>query len=641
MRVLITRPEHEAAVLARALAERGHVSVIAPLFQLAILRPPDDFGAALAACQAVLLTSANGARALAEASEQRSKPVFAVGDTTAATAEGLGFTAVSSAAGDAAALAELVRQRLDPGRPLVHVSGVDVAGELALPGFEVRRFALYEARAAATLPGSARAALQARALDAATFFSQRASTLFARLVAEADLGAPCRALTAVAISAAAAQPLGSLPFKAVTIARRPTRQAVLDEIDRLAEQGVQLEQQESQEPKTTMSDTPPAQVDSPPPTPPPVVTPVRRGPGAIAAFLIGLLAALVVLAAALLSLPYWPQDAREMWRGASQPNRDQANSNQESLLRQAQADAAAARTQAAAAQADAAAAKQQAAAAEKQASLSQASAPALEAFKRDLGARLDDLDKRVRAAATTAAQADRPAVNDAALAELRSRVEAVEARPPGNPDADKELAALKKQVDTLGDASQRAGAEGQKALSAARASSVIGIAARLSAAVEQGLPFAAELQLLKPLSEGDGKLAEAIAALQPHAVSGVAARTTLANEFPAMAKAALADDLADDSFGERVLAKVRAIVSLRRVGPDVPGDGAEARLARAEAALTAGDLAKAVELVKALPPQTSRATSAWLAQAEAHLAAQRAVDQLAAEAVALLGAARP
>ena len=34
----------------------------------------------------------------------------------------------------------------------------------------------------------------------------------------------------------------------------------------------------------------------------------------------------------------------------------------------------------------------------------------------------------------------------------------------------------------------------------------------------------------------------------------------------------------------------------------------------------------------------AKATAAWLARADAHLAAQRAVDQLAAHAVALLGA---
>src|SRR6185369_3433546 len=156
------------------------------------------FAAALAACQAILITSANGARALAEASEQRSKPVFAVGDTTAATAEGLGFTSVASASGDAAALAALVRERLDPAAgPLLHVAGADVAGELAPEGFEVRRVVLYEAREAETLPESARAALEGRALDAATFFSPRASRLFVRLVREAGLAEACRAVSAI------------------------------------------------------------------------------------------------------------------------------------------------------------------------------------------------------------------------------------------------------------------------------------------------------------------------------------------------------------------------------------------------------------------------------------------------------------
>src|SRR5260370_12728190 len=190
MRVLITRPEREAAALAAALSERGHAPVIAPLFRLEILHPPPGFAAALAACQAVLLTSANGARALAEASDQRGRPILAVGDTTATTAEGLGFSAVTSASGDGAALVELVRKRLDPkAGPLVHVCGVDLALDLVdalgVAGFEVRPFAPYDVRAESTLPDSARAALQARALDAATFFSPRAASQFAKLVGEA------------------------------------------------------------------------------------------------------------------------------------------------------------------------------------------------------------------------------------------------------------------------------------------------------------------------------------------------------------------------------------------------------------------------------------------------------------------------
>ncbi len=639
MRVLITRPEREAATLAQALVERGHVPVIASLFRLQFLRPPADFTAALADAQAVLLTSANGARALADAAEQRSKPILAVGDTTAATAEGLGFTSVVSASGDAAALIDLVRERLDPAAgPLVHVSGIDIASEIAPEGFDVRRFALYEARQVESLPSEAKAALEARSLDAATFFSPRAGAVFASLVEAAALADGCRDVTAIAISPAASAPLQSLPFANTLVAHRPTRQAMLDEIDRLAEAVVQG--------PDTMSDTP----SSPPsPTAPPPPVHVRRGPGVLGAFVIGLIAAAVVLAGALLSLPYWPEEARTLWRGAPVPA---AQTPDIAALRTAAEQAAAQRAQA-----------------------------AIEAARREFAQRLDDLDRRVRAAsaATTAApQAERPAARDPAIDELRSRIEAIEKRPaaeetaqsahpaPGvapssSPEAEKEVAGLKTEITSLraaltaldqavagqkttldkvqADSSTRTAGE-QTAVAAARASAVIGIAARLNAALAAGLPFAADLALLTPLVDGDARLGAAVAALQPLAASGVPSRAALVADFPAIARAALAEDVADDSFGERVLGKVRGIVSLRRVGADVQGDSAEAKLARAEAALDAGDVAKAVELVKSLPPQTGRATASWLARADSYLAARKTVDELAAHAVAQLGTAR-
>ena len=662
MRVLITRPEREATTLATALAQRGHVPVIAPLFHLEILHPPADFASDLAACQAILVSSANGARALAEASEQRGKPVLAVGDTTASTAEGLGFASVTSASGDAQALAELARTRLDPkAGPLLHVSGVDIAQDfaaaLAPHGFEVRRVALYEAREETALPDSARAAIEARALDAALFFSPRASELFARLVQEAGLSTSLSNVTAIAISPAALQPLSALPFKATVAAARPTRQSVLDEIDRLpvetAGKASKTVPEAAVEGPSTMSDTPSSPDSAVPPaapaTPPPVE--VRRGIGVVGAFIVGLVASCLVLAGALISLPYWPAEIRALWQGkgaAAVPPAPAVD------LQQVRKDAAA---------------------------VANAS---VEAARREISARLDDLEKRVRAAA--AAAAERPGSPgsggpDPAIAELRSKIEALEGRAAApapatpaptaaapNPEQEKELATLRLELATMrntvqtidqtvavqrdqtkllaeavdkarGEASARNAGE-QKAMSAARASALIGIAARLSAAIESGLPFATDLALLTPLAQGDAKLTESAAALQTYAQSGVASRAALVAEFPAIAKAALADDLADDSFGERLLGKVRGLVSLRRVGNDVEGDGTEARLARAEAALESGDLPKAVALVKALPPATSRATAAWLSRAQANLAAKQAADQISSQAVTLLGSAR-
>jgi uroporphyrinogen-III synthase len=622
MRVLITRPEREAAALAQVLAARGHQAVIAPLFRMQMLHPPDDFAALLAASQAILITSGNGARALAEVTQQRSKPIFAVGDTTASTAEGLGFNSVTSASGDAAALADLVRQHLDPAQgPLLHVSGADAASVPAPDGFEVKRVVLYEARHADTLPDSARAALAARAIDVATFFSPRASETFVQLVTVAGLADACRAVSAIAISPAAAKPLGALPFARTVAAERPTRQAVLDEIDRLPPPGVQ-----SPHPMTD-TNPPPEPSTEPDPKPRPVdatIVPARRGLGVAGTFLIGVAAAVVVLAAAVLSLPYWPQEARTLWRGPAAAPPPAASTP---VIGTAQLDAA----------------------------------------KREIDARLDELDKKVRAAANTAAQAspadNRPATPDPAIAQLRRKVEALENRPQPDADSstlkadtsalkseivalraalqslDQTVAGQKSSVDKATEAATASVTHEQKALAAARGSAVVAIAAHLSAAVTAGLPFTTDLALLQPLIQGDARLTALMGTLQPMAAKGVASRASLAATFPAMAKAAMADDLADNSFWQRLLGKVRSVVSLRRVGADVQGDSVEAKLARAEAAANAGDVAKAVELVKSLPAQTSRATADWLARAEAHLAAQHAVDQLAAQGIALLESA--
>ncbi len=673
MRVLILRPEREATALATALRERGHTPVIAPLFHLEFLHPSSDFAASLSACQAVLLTSANGARALAEASPQRARPILAVGDTTASTAEGLGFTDVTSANGNIEALAELVRRRLDPARgPLLHASGREVAGDLAAllapAGFTVNRVVLYEAREESALPEAARAALAARAIDIVPLFSPRAAATFAGMVKAAGLADTLGGVTAVGISLAALTPVAGLPFRDTVAAPRPTRQSVLDEIDRLATTRVEETKPEAAPSvrgptgEATMSDAPaePATAAAPQPLPPPP-RPVRSGIGVFGAFVVGLVAAIAVLAGALASLPFWPPQFRAMWPGSQ-------------TVAQAAppaVDMQAVRTTA-----------------------TEAANRSVEQARREMAARLDDLEKRLRAlSAQEASRPDDAAARQRAEAETRNRLEAhvrelaeaevrrraeqvagsggnapaPSASTPSTAEAEKELAMLRREVASLQQAMgaldtamaaqreesarQREQAKAiteavgvrsageQKALAAARASALIGVAARLNTAIDTGAPFAADLDLLAPLVQGDEKIAAIAKALQEPARSGVPAQATLDAEFPAVAKAALADDLADDSYGARLLGKLKGLVSLRRVG-EVPGETTEAYLARAETALQRGDLAGALALVKALPPQTATATAAWRTRAEARLAARGQVDQLAAHAVALLGAPR-
>lgn len=229
MRVLITRPRPDAVRLATALAVRGIESVLAPLTEIVFTPLPVP----LDGVQAILITSANGARALAAATPRRDVRVLTVGRASAEAARNEGFAAVASADGDVHALAALARRTLErQAGALLHVSGADVAGDLAgmlaKDGFDARRLSLYEARVATVLPAEAAKALTERAVQGVTLFSPRGADSFVRLLREARLEREAAPLTAFCLSAAVARAASGLAWRSVAVAARPDQEALVD-----------------------------------------------------------------------------------------------------------------------------------------------------------------------------------------------------------------------------------------------------------------------------------------------------------------------------------------------------------------------------------------------------------------------------
>jgi uroporphyrinogen-III synthase len=228
-RWLVTRPAEDAGPVAAALAERGHEAVLAPLLEIVPeAGPAPDLGGV----QAILLTSANGARMLARRTARRDLPVLAVGDATARAARQAGFAGVESAGGDVADLAALARARLDPvAGPLLHAAGSKMAGDLAgameTAGFAVRRSVLYRAEPAEALPEPAVRALAGGGLSGVLFFSPRTAAVFARLVRRAGLIDGLARLYALCLSAAVARQIDEPAWAGVRIAERPETSALL------------------------------------------------------------------------------------------------------------------------------------------------------------------------------------------------------------------------------------------------------------------------------------------------------------------------------------------------------------------------------------------------------------------------------
>ena len=330
MRVLVTRPEPEAQAFAQALAARGHEALLVPMLRFAPLTAPEQLEERLAAAQAVLLTSANGARALAAATKVRGYRIIGVGDATERAARDAGFGDVSSASGDSQALVGLVARRLaSADGPVAHVGGReragDVAGALRAAGFRVDEIALYEMRLAETLPDDVAQAIQDGGVDAATFFSPRTARAFVKVTTQAGLAPFLAGAAAIAISPAALDGADGIPWRTRIAARAPTQDGVLAALDALApaktgSPPMSEDKKPSDSPADSKADAPanPGPAATPDDrfvAPPPVPQP-RRGIGVVGAFISGIVASIVVLVGATALYMASPETVRGWFRAS-------------------------------------------------------------------------------------------------------------------------------------------------------------------------------------------------------------------------------------------------------------------------------------------------------------------------------------
>ena len=243
MRVLITRPEREATALATALAERGHAPVIAPLFRLRI--------------PASARRLRRGARRLpGRAADQRQRRARAGrGERAARPADPGGRRHHGQRPPRGWASAPSPRRRamarpwpswcasasIPRTGPLLHVLGRRGRGRprRAAAAGGLRGEALRALRGARGDRAARirRARRWRRARSTSPPSSRRARRRCSpRMVEDAGLAADTCATSPPSPSARPrSHRSAGLPFKATVAAERPTRQAVLDEIDRLAE----------------------------------------------------------------------------------------------------------------------------------------------------------------------------------------------------------------------------------------------------------------------------------------------------------------------------------------------------------------------------------------------------------------------
>ena len=217
--VLLTRAVEQAVGTAARLRALGYGVVMAPLVR--IVRIPARIHPR---AQAILVTSRNGAEALAAATPARTVPVLAVGEATAAALRDAGFSDVHSADGDAQGLAALALRRLDPAHgPVLHARGAEIRRsplvDLRATGFEVAEAILYRTEDIGTLPPLA------ATCDTALVYSPGSARRLA-----AALPPRAAPLDIVAISDAALAPLRDTPLRTTLHAAPHPSEAAMFEL---------------------------------------------------------------------------------------------------------------------------------------------------------------------------------------------------------------------------------------------------------------------------------------------------------------------------------------------------------------------------------------------------------------------------
>jgi uroporphyrinogen-III synthase len=213
MRVLVTRPLHDAERTAQRLAALGHDAVIDPvlLIEPVAFDLPEDTAA-------VTITSANVFRAVPQPllAPLFKQPLFAVGAHSAAAATAFGFQDTQAAGGDAYSLARLLIDKLSFGARVLYLAGAERAHDLAAlvrsSGIEIETRVVYRAVPIERLQDKTLARLAAGEIDAVLHYSARSAGVFLRLVDEAGLREAASRARHICISNAVAEPLERAGF---------------------------------------------------------------------------------------------------------------------------------------------------------------------------------------------------------------------------------------------------------------------------------------------------------------------------------------------------------------------------------------------------------------------------------------------
>jgi uroporphyrinogen-III synthase len=233
LRVLVTRPKITAARTAERLQAMGHEPVLLPLSE-ASHDPQSAIDALREPHALIAVTSAETLRVLADPRIRDridlDRPLFAVGEATAAAARAFGFRHVRSGSGGGQELADLIASSAAPvDLPILYLAGAPRSSafedRLQRIGLPVRTREIYRMQPVGYDPAEISARLAIGPVDAVLLYSRETALRFFDLMS-LD-GQTLAAARILCISERTAEAVPARLAHAVVIADRPDEDALL------------------------------------------------------------------------------------------------------------------------------------------------------------------------------------------------------------------------------------------------------------------------------------------------------------------------------------------------------------------------------------------------------------------------------
>jgi hypothetical protein len=250
-----------------------------------------------------------------------------------------------------------------------------------------------------------------------------------------------------------------------------------------------------------------------------------------------------------------------------------------------------------------------------------------EALRKELAAVQQQVTEQVAGLTATLTAAQTAAQSGTSSQELSGRVRGIEdaiATLKVQQIGAGDIAALTARVEALTTAQQRleSGAAGTIA-----GTGLVVAAGQLRDAVLSGRPFGRELAAVRALAGDDPAITTAVGELVRASDQPIDTEAELQRRFAQLIPGLIAADRnrADAGLGDRIMAQVAGLVTVRRSGGSVEGTDIDAVIARAEAALARSDLAAAIAELEALNEAPAELAAAWLTAARVRLSVDTAV----------------